>query len=241
MKYLAPTARSGSKPFPGYQKRSGLSQAVGMIVLASASHLSTLSATHALAETRLPTGSVLNSHHGHVTGAATTTDGKQVDVVLTQYDQWWLSKPKAEQAEWLDLWLKSIRPLANINFPHLTYARFMTDVMHAGITTQDLKLPPPDTQIAEARNSLPSYILSYTEKRCQNYRAGMSYDEGREKALASLSPSEKDELARALTLGSEDGEPTLLGIYLHALRSEFSILGLCGELAEELKKASAYN
>ena len=232
---------SRRQPSSPYGFGSALLPTIGLIFLASGSCLSLFSLTHALAETKLPTGSVLDYYPGQKTGTATTPDGKQVNVVLTQYDQWWLSKSEAEQSEWLDLWLESVQPVAKSNWPGLTFVKFMTQVMNSRITIQEFNISLSTTQNQNALIKFPSYIQSYAGKRCENYRAGMSYDEGRESAVLSLSPSEKDELARSLALGSVDGKPTPLGIYLHALRSEYSMSGLCGELADKLKKNSAYN
>jgi hypothetical protein len=232
---------SRRQPSSPYGFGSAVLPTIGLILLASGSCLSLFSLMHALAEPKLPTGSVLDYYPGQKTGTTTTPDGKQVNVVLTQYDQWWLSKSEAEQSEWLDLWLESVQPVAKSNWPGLTFVKFMTQVMNSGITIREFNISLYTIQNQNALIKFPSYIQSYAGNRCQNYRAGMSYDEGRDSAIRSLSPGEKDELARSLTLGSVDGKPTPLGIYLHALRSEYSMSGLCGELADKLKKNSAYN
>ena len=188
----------------------------------------------------LPVGSTAPFAPGRRKSTATTPDGRKVVVTFGDYDQWWLQKTDEEQAIWLDTW-SALSPGIEPVFPGMTFVKFMKQVMAAGVTLADIGVTIGDNDSQSVNIVLPDWAMTIAQMRCANYKAGMSFDDGREKADGQLPSSVKDQVNRQLILGSSDGRPTAIGVVVLAAQTQAAVDRVCGELAGKLIKRSAYN
>lgn len=172
-----------------------------------------LTSTSAIAEQKLPIGSIVDYKEGSTHGTAITPDGRTVEVEISEYTRWWLKKDQSEQSAWLDLWLKTVQKIAAKYNPNLTFVLFMTDVMNNKLEINDLK--NVDLAQIKSKKILP-YAIEVAKYRCNNYRNGMSFDAGRYQAEELLTNQSKREMFRVLTLGSENRQPTVIGMLKYA-------------------------
>ncbi|MDB4639204.1 hypothetical protein OAE83_01780, partial [bacterium] len=192
-----------------------------------------------IADQALPIGSTLDYKKGMTDGTAITPDGRRVKVELTDYDQWWLGKSDSEQSAWLDLWLKTVQTIAAKHNPNLTFVLFMTDVMNNKLQINDLRIV--DMAQIKSKKILP-YAVEVAKYRCDNYRSGMSFDEGRDQAEKLLSNQAKREMLQVMTLGSDDRQPTVIGLLKYATDVNSAVNRECNEeLSRAYSKGSAYD
>lgn len=188
----------------------------------------------------LPVGSTAPFTPGQRKSTATTPDGRKVVVTFTDYDQWWLQKSDEEQAIWLDAW-SALSPGIESVFPGMTFVGFMKQVMIAGVTLADIGAAKDEQDSKSVNPVLPDWVMTIAQMRCANYKAGMSFDEGREKADGQLPASVKEQVNRQLIAGSSDGRPTAIGLILLSVKTQAAVERVCGELSNKLIKNSAYN
>jgi hypothetical protein len=193
----------------------------------------------ALSESKLPIGSTVNYKDGDTRGYVITPDGRRVVVRFTDYDQWWLAKSDEEQSKWLDLWHEIVEPMAPDLSPGLTFVQFMTMVMNTKLELSDLGAG--DAERIKDR-TIPSSAVESAKLRCINYRKGMSFDEGRDQAQQELSNQSQQEQKQALTLGSPEGKPTIIGLLKYSVDVSVAVDRECEkEASYAYGKGSAYD
>ena len=193
----------------------------------------------AIAEQKLPIGSRLDYKDGSTHGTAITPDGKKVEVEISEYTRWWLKKDQSEQSAWLDLWLKTVQTIAAKHNPNLTFVLFMTDVMNNKLEINDLRIV--DMAQIKSKKILP-YAVEVAKYRCDNYRKGMSFDAGRDQGDKLLSNPAKREMFQVITLGSDDRQPTVIGMLKYATDVNSAVNRECNvEAARAYSKGSAYD
>jgi hypothetical protein len=188
----------------------------------------------------IPVGSTVQFVPGQSSATATTQDGRRVVVKFTDYDQWWLQKSDKEQALWLDFWAATSTSLNSIS-PGITFVKFMKQAMNAGVTLADIGVSDANPEKSSAKPVLPDWAITIAQMRCSNYKAGMSYDEGREHADTSMPANVAEQMQAQLRAGSTDGNPTTIGLILLSVKVQAAVDMVCGDLADKLIKKSAYN
>lgn len=192
-----------------------------------------------IAEQKLPIGSKLEYKDGSTHGTAITPDGKKVEVEISEYTRWWLKKDQGEQSAWLDLWLKTAQTIASKYNPNLTFVLFMTDVMNNKLEINDLRIV--DLAQVKSKKILP-YAVEVAKYRCDYYRRGMSFDAGRDQAEKLLSNQAKRERIQVMTLGSDDRQPTVIGLLKYATDVNSAVNRECNkEFSRAYSKGSAYD
>ena len=207
--------------------------------LFSALAIMALTSTSAIAEQKLPTGSRLDYKEGSTHGTAITPDGEKVEVEFSEYTRWWLKKDQSEQSAWLDLWLETVETIAEKYNPDLTFVLFMTDVMNNKLEINDLRIV--DLAQIKSKKILP-YAVEVAKNRCDNYRNGMSFDAGRDQAEKLLSNQSKRERIQVMTLGSDDKQPTVIGLLKYATDINSAVARECSvEASRVYSKGSKYD
>ena len=210
-----------------------------MKYLSSLLAIAVLTSTATVAAKALPIGSTFEYKEGATRGYAITPDGRRVEVKLSDYDQWWLKKDQSEQSAWLELWLETVESYAPKINPNLTFVEFMNDVMNNNLVLDDLRIAN-EAQLEQ--QNIPAYAKEIGMKRCINYRAGMSFDEGRAQAEKLVSDKSKRERAQVITLGSPNSRPTVIGLLKMAIDINASVGRECMEEASYAhSKGSAYD
>ena len=207
--------------------------------LFSALAIMALTSTSAIAEQKLPTGSRLDYKEGSTHGTAITPDGEKVEVEFSGYTRWWLKKDQSEQSAWLDLWLETIETIAKKYNPDLTFVLFMTDVMNNKLEIDDLNF----AGLAQSKSKkISPYAEEIAKNYCSNYRKGMSYDAGRDQAEKVLSDQAKRDRIQVVTLGSDDKQPTVIGVLKYATDINSAVARECSvEASRVYSKGSKYD
>lgn len=190
---------------------------------------SVLIANDGVAEVTLPMGSEIQNSDGDESRAATTPETKKVSVEHSSHDQWWLAKTGAEQAAWLDFWISQVESAAKDIDPSYTFAMFMKSVQKNQLSATDFGLTYEG--ISGKDPGPPTYAVEIAKIRCENYRKGMSFDEGRDRVGQSLSQASKVAAARDLMLGTSNSEPTLIGMILMATNVTRAVDAQCASEA----------
>ena len=66
-----------------------------------------------------------------------TPSGEVINILLDDYDRWWLAKPEPERDEWLALYLKAV-DTGNLH-QGVTFVQFMKVVMFQKLSLEDFK------------------------------------------------------------------------------------------------------
>lgn len=162
----------------------------------------------------LPIGGAMEYVNDSSSRTVTTPGGENVRVELSSYDRWWLSKTEAEQAAWRDFWLTQVESASKDMNPSYTFVMFMKSVQKNQLSATDFGLTYEG--ISGKDSGPPEYAVEIARLRCENYRKGMSFDEGRDRVAQVLSRPSKIAAARDLMLGTSNSQPTVIGAILMA-------------------------
>jgi hypothetical protein len=199
-----------------------------------------LSQSSVISRERIPIGTQIEYTPGAQAVTGETPNGEKLEIQLSSYDQWWLSKTDGEQSVWLDFWLDIAIKLANSIDPSYTFVDFMTEIQKNQLSLGDFGLTYPGAE--GIATELPAYAREIAQRRCENYRRGMSFDDGREKADQSLSAASKQDALKAIMVGSTSSRPTVLGVVLLAVNITRAVESECSaELSKAYARGSAYD
>ena len=196
-----------------------------------------LSCGNAFCQNKIPAGSFMDYVKGSGSGAVTYPDGTSLNVGLSIYDQWWLSKREEEQGLWLEFWLNQGEDYIEELDSKMTFVQFMTVVMENRLVLRDFGLFLHGD--ARRETSLPAYAREVAQSRCRNYRSGMSFEEGRIKAAKDVSLKTREKIVDQITLGKQDGEPNVVGMILLAINVSRALEIECPTEVQQAKQLQA--